>query len=141
MVHISAGMIIDFWYFGRNIPLSNGSCRNQTGTPTCLMIGVTILASTKEMQIVLPSQCTVVETLWRARASMYLQITLVFFTSLYMNIISSSVESEAIARWICNFCQKATPRIVWKIPETDHLLFRTIEWYATWWYSKQFWVV
>ena len=62
-----------------------------------LTLGLTILASKTEMQIVLSYKCTVGTPLWSARASMYLCITLVFLTALYMHIISPSVESDYIS--------------------------------------------
>ena len=52
----------------------------------CLNLGVTILASTTEIQLVLSSQCTVGACVYSAKASMYLRITLVFFTALYMHL-------------------------------------------------------
>ena len=63
----------------------------------CLTLGVTLLASTKEIQLVLSYQCTVGATVWSARDYMYLQIILVLLTALYMHIIYPSVESEAIS--------------------------------------------
>ena len=57
----------------------------------CLTLEVTILASTTEIQPVLSTQCTVGATVWSAKYSVYLQITLVFLTSLYMHLISPSV--------------------------------------------------
>ena len=63
----------------------------------CLTIGVTILASTTEIQLVLSSQCTLGAPVWSAKASMHLRITLVFLTALYMHLISPSVESDSIA--------------------------------------------
>ena len=63
----------------------------------CLTLGVTLLASTQEIQLVLSSQFTVGAPLWSSKASMYLWITLVFLTDLYMHLISPSVESDAIA--------------------------------------------
>ena len=62
-----------------------------------LTLGVTILASTTEIKIVLYSQCTVGAPLWRAKASMYLWIASFFLTYLYMNTIYPSVDSEATA--------------------------------------------
>ena len=64
----------------------------------CLTLGVTLLASTIEIRLVLSYQCTVGATFFISKASMYLQITLVFLTALYMHLISPSVESDAIAR-------------------------------------------
>ena len=61
-----------------------------------LTLGVTLLASTKEIQLVLYYQCTVGAPVWSANVSMYLRINLFFLTALYMHIISPSVESEAI---------------------------------------------
>ena len=63
----------------------------------CLTLGVTRLASTTEIQLVLSSQFNVCASVWSDKASMYLQITLVFFTALYIHLISPSVESDAIA--------------------------------------------
>ena len=63
----------------------------------CLNLGVTILASTLEIQIVLYSQCTVGAPVWSVRDSMYLRINLVLLSALYMNLIYPSVESEDIA--------------------------------------------
>ena len=37
-VHISAGMTLDFSYFGRKRPFSNYSCRKQTGISACLRV-------------------------------------------------------------------------------------------------------
>ena len=71
-VYISAGMTLDFSYFGRKRPLSNCSCRKQTGISICLNLGVTILVSTTEIQLVLSSQCTVGAPVYSAKASMYL---------------------------------------------------------------------
>ena len=63
----------------------------------CLTLGVTILASTTEIQLVVYSQCTLGAPVWSAKYSMYIQINLVLFTALYMHLISPSVESYAIA--------------------------------------------
>ena len=63
----------------------------------CLTLGETILASTTDIQIVLSSKCNVGSPVWSAKASMYLRITLVFLTAFYMHLISTSVESNAIA--------------------------------------------
>ena len=63
----------------------------------CLTIEVNILASTTEIKLVLYSQCTVGEPVWIDKASMYLRITLVLFTALYMHLIYPSVESDDIA--------------------------------------------
>ena len=63
----------------------------------CLTLGVTILSSTTETKLVLSSQCTVGAPVWSAKSSMYLRITLVFLTALYMHLIYPSVESDAIA--------------------------------------------
>ena len=63
----------------------------------CLTLGVTLLASTTEIQHVLSYQCTVGAPVWSAKASIYLWIYLVLFTALYMNLISPPVESDAIA--------------------------------------------
>ena len=63
----------------------------------CLTLGVTLLASTKEIKLVLSSQCSVGAPVWSAIAYMYLQKNLVILTALYMNRIYPSVESDAIA--------------------------------------------
>ena len=63
----------------------------------CLTLRVTILASTIEIYLVLYYQCNVGELVWSTKASMYLWIALVFLTTWYMNLISPSVESEAIS--------------------------------------------
>ena len=63
----------------------------------CLTLGVTLLDPTTEIQLVLSSQCNVGSPLWSAKASIYLRITLVFLTDLYMHLISPSVDSDAIA--------------------------------------------
>ena len=71
----------------------------------CLTLGVTILASTTKIHLVLSYQCTEGEHVYSAKASMYLLITLVFFTSFYMHLVSPSVDSDYIAGWICTFHQ------------------------------------
>ena len=109
LVDISTRMTLDFSYFGRKRPLSNFSCRNQTGITLCLTLGVTILASTKDIKLVLSSHFTVGAPVWIDKASMYLRITLFFLTALYMHTIYPSVESDAIAGWICTLHQTATP--------------------------------
>ena len=63
----------------------------------CLTQVGTLLASTTEIQLVLSSQCTVGAPVLSSKASMYLQITLVFLTALYMRLIYPSVESDYIA--------------------------------------------
>ena len=63
----------------------------------CSSLVVTLLASTSEIQIVLSSQCTVGAPIWSYKASMYLRITLVYLTALYMHLIYPSVESDSIA--------------------------------------------
>ena len=75
----------------------------------CLTLGITILASTKEIKLVLSSQCTVGAPAWSARASMYLRTTLVFLTALYIHLIYPPVESKAIAGLICTFQKTETP--------------------------------
>ena len=59
-------------------------------------LGVTLLASTTEIQLVLSSQCTVYAPVWSDKAYMYLRINSVFLTDLYMHLISPSFESDAI---------------------------------------------
>ena len=63
----------------------------------CLTIGVTIFASTTEIKLYLSSQCTIGAPVWSAKDSMYLRITLVFFTDFYMHLIYPSLESDAIS--------------------------------------------
>ena len=67
----------------------------------CLTIGVTILASTSEIQLVLSSQYTIGYPVWSAKASMYLRIISVFLKSLYIYINNPSVDSDAISGRIC----------------------------------------
>ena len=123
-------MTLDFSYFGIQIPLSNLSCRKQTGIPMCLTLGVNISASTKETKLVLYSQCTVGVPIWSFKAYMYLWIVFVIFTYLYMHIISPSVESDSIAGRICTFHHTSTPIIVCIIPETDRRMLIIIAWCA-----------
>ena len=52
-----------------------------------LNLGVTSIASTTKKQLVLFSQFTVGAQVWSDRDYMYLYITLVFFTALYMHLI------------------------------------------------------
>ena len=75
----------------------------------CLTLGVTILASTTEIQLVLSSQCTVYAPVRSDKAYMYICIALVFLKDLYMHLISPSVDSEDIAGWICTFHQTEIP--------------------------------
>ena len=63
----------------------------------CLTLGVTILASTIEIQILLSSQFTFGAPVCSAKSSMHPRITLVSLTALYMYLIYLSVESEVIA--------------------------------------------
>ena len=63
----------------------------------CLNLGVTLLDSTTEIQLVLYYQCTIGAPLYSARASKYLRIIFVLLTALYMHLISTSVELDAIA--------------------------------------------
>ena len=67
----------------------------------CLTLGVTHLASTTEIQLVLSSQFTVGAPVWSAKSSVYLRITLVLLKAFYMRLISTPVESDNIAGWIC----------------------------------------
>ena len=71
----------------------------------CLTLGVTILASTTEIQIMVSSQSTIGVLVWSANASMYRPITLFFLTDLYMHKVSLSVESEDIYGYIYTFQQ------------------------------------
>ena len=63
----------------------------------CLTIGVTLLASTAEIQLVLSYQCTVGAPVWSAKALMYLRTTLVLLTDLYLHLIYPSADSDAIS--------------------------------------------
>ena len=58
----------------------------------CLTLGVTILDSTIEIQLVLSYQCTVGAPVWSVKFPMYIQIAIVFLTDFYMHLISPSVE-------------------------------------------------
>ena len=62
-----------------------------------LILGVTILATKTEIQLVLSSQFTIGAPVWSAKASMYLRIALVLLTALYKHLISPSVESYSLA--------------------------------------------
>ena len=97
LVHIFSGMTLESSYYGIKRPLSNFSGRKYTGISMCLTIGVTILASTTEIQLVLYYQCTVVLSVWSAKDSIYLRITFVFLTALYMHLIYPPVDSDSIA--------------------------------------------
>ena len=46
LVRMSAGMTLDFSYFGIKRPLSNCYSRKKTVISMCLTLGVTILSST-----------------------------------------------------------------------------------------------
>ena len=59
--------------------------------------GVTLLASTTEIQLVLASQCAVGETVWSAKASVYILIKLFSLTDLYIHLIYPSMESNYIS--------------------------------------------
>ena len=54
----------------------------------CLSLGVNILASTKEIQLVLSSQCAVGASVCSAKKFMYTLIKFVLFTDFYMHLIS-----------------------------------------------------
>ena len=60
----------------------------------CLTLGVTLLASTTEIQLVLSYQFTIGAPVWSAKSYLYLRITFDFFTALYMHLIYLSVESD-----------------------------------------------
>ena len=49
------------------------------------------------MQPVLSYQCIIGSPVWIDKASMYIRTALVLLTVLYMNLISPSVDSEAIS--------------------------------------------
>ena len=97
LMHTSSGMTLELSYFGIKRPLSNFYCRKQTGISMCLTMGVALLASTTDIQLVFSSQYTVGAPGWIAKASMYPRITFDLLTALYMNLISPSLESYAIA--------------------------------------------
>ena len=61
-----------------------------------LTLRVTLLTSITEIQLMLSSYYTLGSPVWGDKASMYIWITLFFLTALYIHIISSSVESDAI---------------------------------------------
>ena len=63
----------------------------------CLTIQLILFASTTEIQLLLSSQFTVGAPVCIAKYSMYLRITSIFFTVLYMYLISPSVELDAIS--------------------------------------------
>ena len=88
----------------------------------CLTLGITLLASTTEIQLVLYYKCTVGAKVWSAKASMYIRINFVLFTALYMHLIYTSVDSDSIAGCICKFQQTETPIRVCIIPETERRL-------------------
>ena len=92
----------------------------------CLTLGVTILASIAEIQLLLSSQYTISSPVCSAKESMYPRMTLVLLTALFMHLISPSVGSDSIADRICAFQQTSTPSRVWIIPETDRLLLRIL---------------
>ena len=54
----------------------------------CLTLGITISDSTTEIQLLLYSNFTIDAPVCSAKAYMYLRITLVLLTSLYMHIFS-----------------------------------------------------
>ena len=95
--HISASMTLDFSYFEIKRPLSNCSFRKQTGIKIFLTLGVNILSSTTDIQVVLSYQCTVRVLVCNAKAPMYLRIIFVFLTVLYIHIIHPPVESDDIS--------------------------------------------
>ena len=131
-------MTLDFLYFGIKKPFTTFYCRKQTVISMCFTLGVTLLASTTRIQRVLSYQCTVVAPVWSAKYSMYIRITLIFLTALYMYLIPPSVGSKAIAGWVCNFLRTETPSRVWIMPKTDCLLLIIISWPASWWNSKHY---
>ena len=62
-----------------------------------LNLGVTLLASTTYIQLVLSSQYIVGAPVRSSKASMYLRVALVFLTALHVHLIYPSVESDSIA--------------------------------------------
>ena len=102
----------------------------------CLTLGVTILDSTKEIQLLFSSQFNVGSPLCSSKACSYLSIAFVFLIALYMHLIYPSVESEAISSCIYNFQNTAILRRVWIIPETNRLLLAILAWSASLWNYK-----
>ena len=74
-----------------------------------LYIVATILASIKQIQLMLSSQYTVGAPVWSAKDSMYIRITLFFLTALYMHIIYPYVQLDSIYGWICVSRKIETP--------------------------------
>ena len=56
----------------------------------CLNLGVTVLASTTEIQLVLSSQCTICSPKWSAKDSMYLLITFLLYSFVHASDFSFS---------------------------------------------------
>ena len=77
-----------------------------------LTLGVTLLSSTIEMQLVLYSHCTVVSPVWSSNAPIQHQITSVLLVALYMHLIYPSVDSEASTVCICTLKQTENTRRV-----------------------------
>ena len=77
-----------------------------------LTLGVNTLVLATEIKIVLYYLYNVGAPVWSAKASMCCQISLVFFTALYMHLIYPSVDSKTRTGCISNFQQTVTPIIV-----------------------------
>ena len=90
-MHISSGITLNLSSLVTKRPLSNYSFIIQAVLSICLTLGVTILDSTTEMQLVLSSLCNVGAPVWSAKYSMWRQIALGIFTDLYMPLISQAV--------------------------------------------------
>ena len=67
----------------------------------CLTLGVTILSSTTERQLLLYSQCTVGALVWSAKVSAKLHIDLFLLKALKINLVYLPVESEYTTGCIC----------------------------------------
>ena len=72
----------------------------------CLTLGVNLLASTADIQLFY--QYTIGEPVWIYMSYMYLCITLVLLTDLYMHLVYPCVESEAVFDWVCALKQIET---------------------------------
>ena len=96
-MHISSGITLYFSYFGTKIPLKIILVENRQEWQFFKTLGVTLSASTTEIQLVLSSQFTVGAPVWSAKDKLYLRMALVFFTDFYMHLIFPPMESEAIA--------------------------------------------
>ena len=133
-------MKLDFSYFGIKIPSWNFSYRKDRNR-NVFNYRSNFFRSNNRDTTCFYSQCTVVAPVWIAKASIYTRITLFSFTSLYMHLISPSVDSDYIAGWIYTFQKVATPTRVCIIPVTESLMLIILTWSLYWWHSKKIWVV